>query len=265
MDPNEVLELIRSAPKHYQTVRAALAYRGGGPTIKAVRKRYWRSETYRRERKASSGQYLADSPEPPDSDEEHAEPDGPFGWRCRVWYDVGGGVPRSRRELELPTNVSPGGVDIFAWDGRMVGPSGTDTVVERRIGGGPPDQDPRWLWMARDDSYWTTYPFDPDGIAGLPSLLEDLDLKVEGRVSQAGRQAVRLVGTPIEEWEYDPEPLWWGADEYELLVDAERGVILRLASRLGGKDFDALEVEEVHFDERFPEGVFSSREPLPWR
>jgi hypothetical protein len=47
-------------------------------------------------------------------------------------------------------------------------------------------------------------------------------------------------------------------------VDAERGVLLRLASRLKGKDFDALEVEEIHFDVRFPEDVFTSREPLPW-
>lgn len=59
-------------------------------------------------------------------------------------------------------------------------------------------------------------------------------------------------------------PLYWGADEYEAVVDAERGVLLRCASRLGGGDFDALEVEEIHFDEDFPEGTFTSREPLPW-
>jgi hypothetical protein len=40
---------------------------------------------------------------------------------------------------------------------------------------------------------------------------------------------------------------------------------LRTASRPGGKDFDALEVEEIFFDERFSEDVFTSREPLPWR
>ena len=55
-----------------------------------------------------------------------------------------------------------------------------------------------------------------------------------------------------------------GGDEYEAVVDAERGVLLRCASRLGGKDFDALEVEEIHFDERFPEDTFTSRDPLPW-
>ena len=35
-------------------------------------------------------------------------------------------------------------------------------------------------------------------------------------------------------------------------MDAKRGVLLRCASRLGGEDFDALEVEEIHFDEQFP-------------
>jgi hypothetical protein len=49
------------------------------------------------------------------------------------------------------------------------------------------------------------------------------------------------------------DPLSWGADEYEAVVDAERGVLLRCASQLGGRDFDALEVEEIHFDERFSE------------
>ena len=76
-----------------------------------------------------------------------------------------------------------------------------------------------------------------------------------------------MVGVPGEEWDrrWDPDPLIWGADEYEVVVDAERGVLLRCASRLEGKDFDALEVEEVHFDEELTEDVFSSREPLPWR
>ena len=70
---------------------------------------------------------------------------------------------------------------------------------------------------------------------------------------------------PVVEQEWDPDPLSWGVDEYEVVVDAERGVLLRCASRLRGKDFDALEVEEFYFDERLPEDVFSRREPIPWR
>jgi hypothetical protein len=255
MDPKAVLELIRSAPRRYETVRASLRYRGEGSTIKALRDRYLASEAYRLE----TGGSPASS-----EDGQRAEPDGPFGWACRVWYakvspDRG---ERYRLELELPEEVYPGGgVDISAWDGRIAGPRGTDTVVHSRIGGGPREGDPPWLDLAQD-SFWTTYLFDPDGIAGLP--LDQLDLRVEGRTRKAGREAIRLMGATVEEWEYAPEPLWWGADEYEVVVDAERGVLLRCASRLNGEDFDALEVEEIHFDEPLPEGVFTSPEPLPW-
>jgi hypothetical protein len=256
VQPEEVLELIGSAPERYDTVRAALRYRGDGPTIKDLRDRYLASEAHRLE--------TGGTPETP-GEVRHPEPDGPFGWRCRVWYakvSPERGV-RDRVELELPRGMYPdGGVYISAWDGRMVGPSGTDTAVDVRIGGGSREDDPLWLLLAQD-SFWTTYLFDPDGIAGLP--LHDLDLSVEGKTGKAGREAIRLVGVPVEEWDYFPEPLWWGADEYEFLVDSERGVLLRCASRLNGEDFDALEVEEIHFDERFPGEVFSSRQPLAWR
>ncbi|HKH12549.1 MAG TPA: hypothetical protein VKA73_15520 [Rubrobacter sp.] len=129
---------------------------------------------------------------------------------------------RYRVELELPEEVHPGGgTHVYAWDG-------ADAVLDRRIGGGSPEGVPRWLQPARD-AFWTTYPFDPDGISGLPLFLYALDLRVEGTTRKAGREAVKLVGMAVEEWDFDPEPLWRGADEYEVLVDAERGVILRCA------------------------------------
>ncbi len=56
-----------------------------------------------------------------------------------------------------------------------------------------------------------------------------------------------------------------GAHEGEVIVDLERDVLPSTASRLGGEDIDALEVEEIHFDKRFGEEVFSSRDPLSWR
>ncbi len=115
------------------------------------------------------------------------------------------------------------------------------------------------------DTFWTMYPFDPAGFCSLDGELGRLDLEAEAPVTWAGREAVRLRGVPVEEWEYPPEPLWWGADEYEVVVDAERSVLLRCASRLRGEDFDALEVEEIHFDEPFGPEVFTSRQPLPWR
>jgi len=169
-----------------------------------------------------------------------------------------------RRELDLPD----GGVDIAACFGHrrlpIGGPPGSGKVWERRIGGGPRADDPTWVWVALD-TYWTFYPLVTDEIYGISYELEELNLSAEGQVTWAGREAVRLVGVPpVVEQEWDPDPLSWGADEYEVLVDAERGVLLRCASRLRGKDFDALEVEEIYFDEPFSEEVFTSREPLPW-
>jgi hypothetical protein len=170
---------------------------------------------------------------------------------------------RYRLELELPEDVyAGGGVDLSAWDGRIAGSRDQDTFVRNRIGGSSREEDPHWMSMA-GDSFWTTHLFDPDNIAGLP--LCALDLRVEGNTRQTGREAIRMVGVPVEEWDHFPEPLWWGADEYEVLVDSERGVLLRCASRLNGEDFDALEAEEIHFDERFSRDVFASRQPLPWR
>lgn len=252
MDTDTVIELMRSAPRRYETARAALRYRGDGPAIKAARERYRASELGRLEARPEPGV-------PPEVG--HPEPDGPFGWRCRVWYArvnprTNGG--RYRVELELPGEVYPaGGTHVYAWDG-------AGAFLDRRIGGCPPDDDPHWLLVARD-AFWTTYPFDPDGISGLPLFLYALDLRVEGRTRKAGREAVRLVGAAVEEWDFGSEPLWWGADEYEVLVDVERGVILRCASRIGGEDFDALEVEEISYDEPLPEGIFTAPEPLPWR
>ncbi len=258
MKVEDVLGSISSAPKRYETIRAALRYQGHGPTLKKTRAEYFESEVGRQEVGGSTEQY-----EPPEFD----EPDGPYGWRCRVWF-AGVRFPskgnRYRLELELPNEaVSGSDLHITAWAGGAVGPGGTETSLVHSTKRGNLDDDPSWMWLAQD-SYWTTYLFDPDGIAGLPLLLNDLDLRVEAPVFQAGREAVRLIGVPVEEWPYDPDPLRWGADEYEVIVDIERGVLLRCASRLNGTDFDALEVEEIHFDEQLPENIFTSREPLPW-
>lgn len=255
MEPEDVLDLIRTAPERYETVRAALRYKGEGPVRKEIRERIAHSEAGRRA-------FQVPPWDPSSGPIRHPEPDGAFGWRCRAWH-------ADRYHWRMETEVPGGGVTIAASTGRrrlpIGGPPGSGLVWDRRIGAGPREDDPRWFGLALDH-YWTFYPLLTDEICGISYELRPLDLTVEGRVSWAGREAVRLVGVPGEEWDWgwDPDPLSWGADEYEVVVDAERGVLLRCASRLRGKDFDALEIEEIHFDEQFTKEVFNFRHPLPW-
>ncbi len=65
-----MLGLARTAPVRYESVRAALRYRGNGPAIKAVRERYLRSDARRRTH--------GNRPEPSEGI-RHPEPDGAFG------------------------------------------------------------------------------------------------------------------------------------------------------------------------------------------
>jgi hypothetical protein len=75
MEPKQVLELIRSAPERYESVRAALRYRGDGTVHKEIHQRIVRRA-------------FRVSPEQASEPIRPPEPDGPFGWRCRAWHAV---------------------------------------------------------------------------------------------------------------------------------------------------------------------------------
>lgn len=79
MRTEDVLDLISSAPKRYKSVRAAVYYQGHGPTFKRSQQRSFESEAGKQETSP------ADQQRPLKSD----LPDGPFGWRCRVWFAGG--------------------------------------------------------------------------------------------------------------------------------------------------------------------------------
>ncbi|MGQ0668843.1 MAG: hypothetical protein ACT4PO_04080 [Actinomycetota bacterium] len=101
------------------------------------------------------------------------------------------------------------------------------------------------------------------------TILPAVELQVTGRSAFLGRGVLHVLATPSEIDDNDEESGDWrgathgfgnGADEYDLLVDARRGVLLRSEARIGGEPFRVLEMREVAFDESFPEGTFDPPE-----
>lgn len=52
-----------------------------------------------------------------------------------------------------------------------------------------------------------------------------------------------------------------GADEYEIVVDAERGVLLSVIAKYEGQPFRSVAISEIGFDEAFSPQVFSPQTP----
>lgn len=88
-------------------------------------------------------------------------------------------------------------------------------------------------------------------------LLASHNLELIADVRFAEREAlqVRAVFRKGKEMAHDP-CFWGGADDYELLVDKERGILLRYAARLGEQDVAVAAVEHVVFDAAIPDDVF---------
>jgi outer membrane lipoprotein-sorting protein len=78
-------------------------------------------------------------------------------------------------------------------------------------------------------------------------LIPAHDFEVLGRAEMAGRSCivVRARPRPLDHGFHGAPP---GADELELLVDAERGVLLRQAARIEGEEYHVSEVLEIEFD-----------------
>jgi hypothetical protein len=92
-----------------------------------------------------------------------------------------------------------------------------------------------------------------------------LDFEVRGEAEAIGRQTLRVLAMGRELYGGDPflfrTQLAVGADEYQLWVDRERGVVLRAAALLDGEEFWISEFEELAFDEQLPPETFVFEPP----
>jgi hypothetical protein len=96
--------------------------------------------------------------------------------------------------------------------------------------------------------------FEPAPVLGV------VEFEVLGRTQVLDRPAHRVLARPIPDVGAPPSlvlrDLGIGADNYELLIDAERGFLLRSEARLDGQPFRILEVTELGLDEDLPPHTF---------
>jgi outer membrane lipoprotein-sorting protein len=107
-----------------------------------------------------------------------------------------------------------------------------------------------------------------DDAAGLENELLDptpliaaLELEVLGQRDYRGRAAIDARGLPRNGRRFGPPAVPPGADDIRLVVDLERGVVLRKEARLDGQPFSVREVLELSFDEEPPAGTFVFEPP----
>ena len=139
------------------------------------------------------------------------------------------------------------------------------------------EEGPEHVTVQNGDHWYTRHPAlgvatnedDPDRTITVADTLRHwidpapvlplLRLAVEGAGSVAGRSALRARAVPADGRGDDPELGWLGycADEWELLVDAERGVLLSTTARVSGEPFRTGEALHITFDEVFDESLFA--------
>jgi hypothetical protein len=91
-------------------------------------------------------------------------------------------------------------------------------------------------------------------------ILPAVDLEFRGRATKLGRLVYEVLALPTADEDEESldqvHGIGSGAEEYALMVDVERGVLLRTEARLHGRPFLVLEMDEVAFDEELPEDTF---------
>jgi hypothetical protein len=92
-------------------------------------------------------------------------------------------------------------------------------------------------------------------------IAQVLDFELVGKVEVLSRPAYWLRARPFTRHHFDLHSLGRGADEYELVVDAEHGFLLRAQARLGAEPFRALEMTELAVDAGIPADVFTPQAP----
>jgi outer membrane lipoprotein-sorting protein len=228
----DLLELLHGARHRYRTVRLAMRTWGH---VERSRRAFEQG----RERacawtaygmiSVSAGGLGRDADRP--ETQEHV---------VRLWLEQGG---RVREEADRD-----GDTRIVVQDGA------TWWMYSERLGAMTNSGDPNHHAGAGDQARWLLDPSE---------LIPRLDLEPVGRRSVAGRAGIVVQAVSREGDEHLTQLglRLMGADGLELVVDVERGVVLRLAALIDGDEYLVEELQEISFDEDFPATTFAIELP----
>jgi outer membrane lipoprotein-sorting protein len=226
----DLLELLYGARSSFRTARGVVRRRSSRRLIQEAMRRQ-----NTRRRRGGTGQMVmftssgAAAEEPPDLQEEVT----------RFWFEPPG---RLREETESSaghahTKVLDG--DLWwtympAWGAMSNALVGEDDTSNMSVGGG--------------ESFRAL--LDPS----------DLSAVLELQHIEAGDERCLVRARPRDDVDDIHSHMHlrfaFGADSFELEVDRKRGVLLRVAAFLDGEELSVSELEELAFDEDFPEGTF---------
>ncbi|HVU78525.1 MAG TPA: hypothetical protein VHC67_13160 [Gaiellaceae bacterium] len=223
----EVLELLYGARTRFRTARGALVHRHSRALLHEAHRRS--AERSRGSSSQVSFRYAGGGEEPPDLHEE----------RQRFWWEPPG---RLREEVESATRGHPrvtvhDGEVWWLYTPELGAISNVDLPPEERArhGAGGGDRFRPLL--------------DPSG------LIAVLDFTSV----EPGDGSIRVRARPRDDIEHGflfHLHAIGGADEHELEVDRETGVLRRVAAFLEGREAAVTELVELALDETFPEGTF---------
>ena len=253
-DFEELYELLSNAKERYSSVWATLVHTVEPNVAREANRRFvnWRFD------QGSPGMAIIGKPGPPEREDFYQNYEDVSEEQIYLWRQT----PDLWRE------------EIYDREGRLKeaevygGRNGPRWTYERDN----PEKPNNAIYMPRipeeqpaDTRF--SYMFDPSEDYFSISFWDGVEASKTGRKdSVSGRPCIEVLAQTIS-WGYPPDIFQAfdasseGATDHLLLVDAEVGTILRVASRLDGKEFRVAEVTEIVYDERFPEDTFRLKLP----
>jgi outer membrane lipoprotein-sorting protein len=228
-----VLELLYSARTRYRTACGALAYRHSNALMLQAHRR--QAERWNRIPGRGSSMQIAfassdRAEEPPDLHEE----------RARFWWQP---PDRLREEVE---SAAHGQTRTTVLNGALWWTYTPDWGATSNV---DLDEEERAQHSAGGGERFKPL-LDPSGLLAVLDFTEIID--AADRVHVRARPRDDLEGH-VSHFHLH---VVGGADEYELELDRETGIVCRIASFLDGRELAVTELTEVALDERFPEDTF---------